>query len=73
MLILCQVPHSYNKVPKTYLSIVYINLLGKQVSPLTNSRLNLRLSFALINTLPLTEGHDRLDYSRFSTPYSARL
>ena len=38
MLILCQVPHSYNKVPKTYLSIVYINLLGKQVSLLTNSK-----------------------------------
>ena len=41
------------------------NPFRKHVSPLTNSKL-LRLSFTLINTLLLTEVHNKLDYSRFS-------
>ena len=34
--------------------------------------ITLRLSFDLINTLPLIEGHNRLDYLRFSTLDSPR-
>ena len=50
--------NNFEKLFKVYLNflcldkfrLVYINLLGKQVSQLANKRLNLRLSFALINT-----------------------
>ena len=47
--------------------------MEKQISQLAYRRLNLRFSFTLINNLPLTEGHNRLDYLRFSTPDSADL
>ena len=51
---------------------LYQSPLGRQVSQSADSRLNLRLSFLLINILPLTEGHNRLEYSRFSTPDRAQ-